>query len=336
MTIDTLFRKQYETANAYQGVESIRQTLCTQPAIVVYDDEKVFGIITAGDIACTTYNLIADCVTLKPTVYPTQNVSEVLAIMNESLCEALPVSEGSVFSGIICREDILNYYQQISLFNQRQLHGLAHDLRNPLNNIYAINNLLAENITAPDDRQLLAYSRESADYILELLSVFLESEYLTDRAVKYEEVNVHDILERCYAQARLALSEKNINLNPAPTATNATVSGNTVHLQRVFANLLSNAIKFSYPGEQIDVTTENTRDGLIVSIADQGIGIPEELKASIFEKFTPAGRPGTSGENTTGLGLYICKLLVEQHQGTIRINDNGAKGTVFYVSLPVI
>jgi signal transduction histidine kinase len=336
MTIDTLFRRQYETVDAYQGVESIRYAFFTQPALVVMDNEKVFGIITAGDIAYTTYNLIADCVTIKPTVSPTQNVAEVLAIMNESFCEALPVHDGEVFSGIICREDILNYYQQISLFTQRQLHGLAHDLRNPLNNIYAINNMLTENITTPGDRQLLAYSRESVDYILKLLSVFLESEYLTDRIVKYEKVNVHDILDRCYAQAMLTISEKAINLRHVHTATKATISGNAVHLQRVFANLLSNAIKFSYPGEQIEVTTENTDSEFVVNLADRGIGIPDEMKASIFEKFTPAGRPGTSGENTTGLGLYICKLLIEQHQGKIHISDNGDKGTVFHVSLPLV
>jgi two-component system phosphate regulon sensor histidine kinase PhoR len=336
MTIDKLFRRQYETADAYQAVDSIRHALCNQPALVVLDNEKVFGIITAGDVASSTYNLIADCVTLKPTVCPTQHVSEVLAIMNESFCEALPVSEGAVFSGIICREDILSYYQRMSLFNQRQLHGLAHDLRNPLTNIHTINNLLADNIQTPENKELLAYSRQSVDYILELLNTFLESEYLTDKAVTYAEVNVYEILERCFTQAKLALSEKNVNLTHAPTATNATVSGNAIHLQRVFGNLLSNAIKFSYPGEQIAVTTENTEGELIVSMADQGIGIPDELKASIFEKFTPAGRTGTAGENTTGLGLYICKLLVEQHNGNIHISDNGNKGTVFHVCLPLI
>ncbi|MGF7077759.1 ATP-binding protein [Mucilaginibacter sp. UYCu711] len=336
MTIDKLFRRQYETADAYKGVESIRHALSTQPALVVLDDEKIFGIITAGDVASSTYNLIADCVKLKPTVYPTQKVSEVLAIMNESFCEALPVNEGSVFSGIICREDILNYYQRVSLYNQRQLQGLAHDLRNPLTNIYTINNLLADNIKKQENKELIGYSRQSVDYILELLNLFLESEYLTESVVQYNEVNVNEILERCYTQAKLALTEKNITLTHVPKATKATVSGNAVHLQRVFGNLLSNAIKFSYPGDQITVTAENTRAELIVSIADRGIGIPEELKASIFEKFTPAGRPGTSGETTTGLGLYICKLLVEQHQGTIRINDNTTKGAVFHVSLPLI
>jgi signal transduction histidine kinase len=335
MTIDKIFRRQYETTDAFQGVQAIRHILSRQPALVVLDEEEVFGIITAGDIAASTYHIVADCVRSKPTVYHNQTISEVLKVMKESLCEVLPVNEGTVFAGIICREDILNYYQHVSSTHQQQLHGLAHDLRNPISNVYTINNLLEDHIHQEENKELLTYSRKSVEYALELINAFLESEQYLDGMIKYEEVNVHEILERCCAQAKAILSDKNIRLTTLPNAPNAVIPGNAVKLQRIFGNLLTNAVKFSFPGNQIEITTKNDHNKLIVSISDEGIGIPKDLKISIFERFTPARRQGTSGETTTGLGLYICKILIEQHQGNIRISDNSPKGTIFHVSLPL-
>jgi len=69
-------------------------------------------------------------------------------------------------------------------------------------------------------------------------------------------------------------------------------------------------------------------------VQDTGIGVPKAMQEKIFDKFTKAKRPGTSGEPTTGLGLYLTKTVIESHGGTIGMESDGKSGTRFIVSLP--
>jgi two-component system sensor histidine kinase VicK len=95
---------------------------------------------------------------------------------------------------------------------------------------------------------------------------------------------------------------------------------------RVLENLLSNAVKFTDPGGQVTLSLKKEGPGVVLRISDTGIGIPAGLQPSIFNMFTKAGRKGTQGETTTGLGLYIVKQIVEMHGGRIRVGKPGKRG----------
>ena len=102
---------------------------------------------------------------------------------------------------------------------------------------------------------------------------------------------------------------------------------------RVMSNLISNAIKFSPRGAEILVKVGHRDDNILISVKDHGIGIPAEMKQTVFNMFTEAKRPGTIGEPSFGLGLSISKQIVESHGGEIWFESVPGKGTTFYVLL---
>jgi two-component system sensor histidine kinase VicK len=93
------------------------------------------------------------------------------------------------------------------------------------------------------------------------------------------------------------------------------------------------ALKFSRKGDTVTVATSCEPGYAVISVADTGIGIPEEIKGALFEQYTNSGRSGTAGEKSIGLGLSIVKRLVELHNGTIRFESQEEKGTTFYIRL---
>jgi signal transduction histidine kinase len=113
------------------------------------------------------------------------------------------------------------------------------------------------------------------------------------------------------------------------------VFGQPEKLHRVISNILGNAIKFSPLQSYIMVNLKKEGSCAVITIADQGIGIPGEKQPYIFDRFTSASLPGTSGEQSLGLGLSICKEIVEEHNGTIHFQSTKGKGTTFYVQLPI-
>jgi two-component system sensor histidine kinase VicK len=102
----------------------------------------------------------------------------------------------------------------------------------------------------------------------------------------------------------------------------------------VVNNLTSNAIKFSDAKDPIVISILIQDDNVIVSVADKGIGIPENLKPLIFEKHFGAGRKGLNGERSIGLGLSICKNLTKLLGGEIWFESEEGQGSTFYFRLP--
>lgn len=106
-----------------------------------------------------------------------------------------------------------------------------------------------------------------------------------------------------------------------------------MQLKRAIQNVISNAIKFSYPNSTIKMSSKIEGGQIILKVLDAGIGIPEKYQNDIFEKFTAAGRVGTNGEPSTGLGLCFSKQCIEQHGGQIYFKSAEGKGTKFYIRL---
>ncbi|PKL76338.1 MAG: hypothetical protein CVV27_10790 [Candidatus Melainabacteria bacterium HGW-Melainabacteria-1] len=102
-------------------------------------------------------------------------------------------------------------------------------------------------------------------------------------------------------------------------------------LQRVFENLLANAIKFSPAGAPVKIVFSSRADELRAEVQDTGSGIPAELQDRIFDKF---GQVETR-KHSTGLGLTFCKLAIEAHGGSIGVESEVGKGSIFWFSLPL-
>lgn len=227
----------------------------------------------------------------------------------------------------------LDALEQSHADNSRMMKIVAHDLRNPIGGIYSAAEMMLEEPDRSDsDRMMLELIRTSGKNSLELVSDLLQIQSRTEE-LKTEPVDIAEMLQYCVSLLLNKAQEKGqrINLQTQP----ATLQASREKLWRVISNLVGNAIKFSPTGALISVQMEASAQHVLISVTDEGIGIPAVMEEKIFDMFTEAKRPGTAGEQAFGLGLAISKQIVEAHNGKIWFESNRGKGTAFFVELPV-
>ncbi|MFM9051151.1 MAG: sensor histidine kinase, partial [Bacteroidota bacterium] len=105
-------------------------------------------------------------------------------------------------------------------------------------------------------------------------------------------------------------------------------------LSILLINLIENAAKYSSAGSGIGIRLEQDNSSVMLSVADQGIGIPDKEKEKVFQKFYRVGNEETRNSKGTGLGLYLSGMIVKKHNGSIKVKDNSPRGSIFEVRLP--
>ena len=113
------------------------------------------------------------------------------------------------------------------------------------------------------------------------------------------------------------------------------VHADPARISQVIVNLISNAVRFTVEGEII-VSAKIKDDGVLVCVSDTGCGIEAELLPHIFERYNKKQKTGDGKDTGTGLGLYICKYIIEQHGGAIWIGSEEGHGTSVFFTLPVM
>ncbi|MEN7549919.1 ATP-binding protein [Rapidithrix thailandica] len=219
---------------------------------------------------------------------------------------------------------------------------VAHDLRNPISQIQGLMEVLRfelGNALTPEIVKILNLVKQAgsnANNIINDLTALNIIENPQSSEEKIETVRFKDFIrELLPIYVSWAKNTKNISLKYSLPPDQIILKINKKKISRVLDNLISNAIKYSFEGKSIILTTQRKDDQLIISVKDEGMGIPGALQPILFDKFTKAGRPGTKGEHSTGLGMFISKKIIEAHQGRIWFESEEHKGTVFHVSLPI-
>ena len=218
----------------------------------------------------------------------------------------------------------------------RIMRVMAHDLRNPLSGMTGLAAMLmVEDEFSEDNKNMLRLIESTGIHSMEMINELLksgladENEKLVKQTLDLKSL-VYDSVELLQFKAREKQQQITFEHDNAPVMAEV----NHEKIWRVINNLIVNAIKFSYEGSIINVAITSNTDKVLISVADNGIGIPDEQKDSIFEMFTPAKKNGTDGEQPFGLGLYISKRIIEMHGGKIWFENNAGSGTIFYVELP--
>lgn len=234
------------------------------------------------------------------------------------------------------------YQENADLFNSRKnatLEILSHDLSGAFILIQQIAEFLREEVLPPahsripDMLQVLeATSRDSVTMIRDLINL----EFLTsaNSDLKCDRVDVGEILraplEQLQRGQRVLGHQFEFTLPTEPIYANLDVN----KFPQVLINLVSNAFKFTPDDGHVQVRIEPAPGCVRIHVIDDGIGIPLAMQPFLYERFTKARRPGLRGEKTTGLGLALCKTIVEWHHGTLSVVSAEGEGTTFTVEIP--
>jgi two-component system phosphate regulon sensor histidine kinase PhoR len=147
-------------------------------------------------------------------------------------------------------------------------------------------------------------------------------------------VDVVEIVNKVAESLKAQADRAGLNLNVSISASLPEAFADRDRIQQVLINVIHNAIKFTPPGGMIDVSAIADGDNIQISIADTGIGIPDDDLPRIFERFFKSDKARTSGAGT-GLGLAIVKHIIEAHGGSVWAESIEGKGATFYFTLPL-
>lgn len=223
--------------------------------------------------------------------------------------------------------------EQSQADNTWMMKIVAHDLRNPVSALRSMAELMLEDPNrSAEDKTILELMRNSCESSLELISDLLQVQQRGEELMK-ESVDMGHLLHYCVELLHFKAAQKTQQI--LLQAGYVVIYANREKIWRVISNLITNAIKFSPVGADILVCLEVKSDVVIVTVQDNGIGIPAEMKEKIFDMFTRAKRTGTAGEQSYGLGLAISKQIVEAHGGSIWYESELGIGTTFFVELPL-
>ncbi|WP_098749324.1 HAMP domain-containing sensor histidine kinase [Paenibacillus sp. EZ-K15] len=217
------------------------------------------------------------------------------------------------------------------------MSGISHDLRTPLSSIQGYGYMLE---SAPQDwnqeelREMGTVIREKGDYMLELIDDFslvfrLRSEI---RPRELTTLDLNELVRRCVLKyVNDATLDANFNYIGGEEA--LLVDGNAKWLQRLMDNLITNAVKHNPEGVNIEVRVERRPAGAAIVVADQGVGMDEETRCNLFERYY-RGTNTEESKDGSGLGMSIAKAIVEAHRGRVNVWSEVGRGTTITVQLP--
>ncbi len=233
--------------------------------------------------------------------------------------------------------------EQLSKANaskDRFLGMCAHDLRNPLSSIRGLAELMNENavgILTNEQREIVHTIHGASQSMLQLVNELLDVATIEAGHLKLakEPTKVADIVERSVHLSNIEAAKKNTRIEMVNATDNPLIDVDRNKIRQVVDNLISNAVKYSPRGSLItvEVCADESFAGFVVK--DRGPGIPDDERHKLFKDYGRLSTQPTGGEKSTGLGLAICRKIVEAHAGTIGVENIPGRGCDFVVRLPL-
>jgi signal transduction histidine kinase len=218
----------------------------------------------------------------------------------------------------------------------------SHDIRSPVAAAKGALELLEPSLPGLNDDQkhLLGVARRATDSVVHLLGNLMSTALIEglqdDDEIQPPIVDVaavaREVLELMEVQAR----HKGLELRLEVDSDATTVRGDLMWIRQVISNVVNNALKFTPKGGHVRVNIARDGDRVLLSVEDDGVGVPPDKADRVFEKLTKLRPRGTAGERGAGIGLYVTKKLVDRLGGTIALASRSPAGTRFEVRIPFV
>lgn len=215
---------------------------------------------------------------------------------------------------------------------------LSHDLRGPLGSLKGLSHLLTGHLDALTPQELIEIRTRidtSLDNLTDLINNILEWSMASSqrRRWRFDKINADDLIKKNISLYKMIAESKGVTI---VHETEGDLYGYADYhaIDTVIRNLLSNSIKFSHANKQVTIRATRSSDKILISVRDQGIGIPLEKLSNLFSLNGNISQPGTNNEKGTGIGLTLCKALMKENSGDIQVKSKVGEGSEFIVSLP--
>lgn len=231
--------------------------------------------------------------------------------------------------------DIINEERMKSEF----ISMVSHELRSPLTSIKGSMGLLLSRAAGElpsKARALLEISHRNADRLVLIINDILDLEKIANGRLEFnlEETDIAELLRETSAANSSLEQRHGVRIHVENNDSPMQVTTDPNRVIQVLTNLLSNAAKFSKPGERITIRAEENEDELRISVTDRGPGIPASDEHKVFQRFADLSNSNRADKGGTGLGLSVCKAIVENLGGKIGFDSREGFGTTFYFTLP--
>ena len=247
----------------------------------------------------------------------------------------------SIFESLWKQADIYKkaeeLYEQLKYKNETQrqfLNIAAHELRNPIQPILGLAEVMLsnKNLNVIQQEELLRIIINNAKKLHFLTNNLLDVARIDENlfSLELQQFDIVELANEVIKEVRNQITNKKIKIDLQYNEKCLNVIGDKIRLNQVFLNLINNSIKYTDEGDiLVSIKRDSNNDTIaLVQIKDKGLGIQENVKQKLFSKFTKGTKVGT------GLGLFICKNIVESHGGKIWAENNTDKGATFSFTIP--
>jgi two-component system sensor histidine kinase/response regulator len=222
----------------------------------------------------------------------------------------------------------------------RFLGMCAHDLRNPLSSIRGLAELLDEDAVGPmsaEQKEIIQTIHGASQSMLQLVNELLDVATIEGGHLKLDKAptSVAEIVERSVHLSNMEAAKKNTKIEMVRANGDPIVDVDRNKMRQVVDNIISNAVKYSPKGSIVTVVIHANDTVAGFAVRDNGPGIPDSERHLLFKDYGRLSAKPTGGEKSTGLGLAICRKIVEAHNGTIGVENIPGRGAEFIVSLPL-
>lgn len=302
--------------------------------------EDLVGTALVGQIYSEDRKAVDSAIVKAQTDEPSLTFECRVLLPDGQLQEALwsvywAASEESLF----CVVHDIGEQKKVQRIKAEFLAMVSHDLRSPLTSITGIFELLSRGLFGELTSKALdkvSIAKRNVSRLLALVNDLLDMEKLEagQLQLQIQSAETSELLEQCLQEVEGLAQARNVRLELS--ACQAEISLDSDRMVQVIINLLSNAIKFSPEHGVVTLGACIQGDQLVISVSDQGRGVPEKFRQSIFERFKQVDVADGKRKSGTGLGLPICKQLVELHGGQIGVDSQEGKGSTFWIRLSMV
>ncbi|MBC9825570.1 MULTISPECIES: cell wall metabolism sensor histidine kinase WalK [Carnobacterium] len=253
--------------------------------------------------------------------------------------------ETGFISGIVCVLHDVTKQEKIENERKEFVSNVSHELRTPLTSMRSYLEALLDGAWKDPEiaPQFLQVTQEETDRMIRMIKDLLDlSRMDSGRAVlDLEYLNVNELFDHVIKRFEMMIQSsdkqsKAFSIKREFTERQLWVEVDADKMIQVLDNIMNNAIKYSPDGGTIKCGLVETNDSVVLSISDEGLGIPKRDLTNVFDRFFRVDKARARSMGGTGLGLAISKEVVQQHKGKIWVESTEGKGTTFYISLPYL